>query len=360
MVAARLVKAVVAGAAALTVPVGMTVMMFGSPSPAAAGSSDTGGSLSGCGNAGLLQYDPFGGGELPTVPGFSAEQVRIAQVILSVAQELAVPQRGVVIALATGMQESGLRNLSYGDSDSQGVFQQRPSADWGTVAQVTDPVYAARAFFTGAGTNRGLLDVPGWQSMPLTVAAQAVQHSGYPEAYARHEDDAVRLLSGLTDEPLPCPTPAPHGAGDPPAPYPGGATGCTITDPTGRDGGCVTGAMLWATQQIAAHVGHWKWGIGCWDEHAWNPHSDHPKGQACDYMVGRGGKFPGPADKAVGDGLAEWLVAYAGELHVKYVIWQGRIWQPGRGWKPYGGGGVYDPHDATGGHYDHVHLSVDE
>ena len=101
------------------------------------------------------------------------------------------------------MQESSLRNLNYGDRDSLGLFQQRPSTGWGTPAQVTDPVYATRLFFGGpsnpnAGITRGLLEIPGWQSMTVTQAAQAVQQSAYPDAYAKWETSARVWLDQLT------------------------------------------------------------------------------------------------------------------------------------------------------------------
>jgi murein DD-endopeptidase MepM/ murein hydrolase activator NlpD len=100
------------------------------------------------------------------------------------------------------MQESSLRNLDYGDRDSLGLFQQRPSTGWGTPAQVTDPVYAAQAFYGGPigpnnGEPPGLLDIDGWQDMALTDAAQAVQRSAYPQAYARWEASSGRWLAGL-------------------------------------------------------------------------------------------------------------------------------------------------------------------
>ena len=146
--------------------------------------------------------------------------------------------------------------------------------------------------------------------------------------------------------------------GGAPDPYTGGATGCVIPDPTGT-GGCVTGATAWLLQQVANRVHRGP--VTCWDPHAWNPTSDHPKGRACDYTFGRLGAFPGPADVRAGWALAQWLRTYAGPLHVTYVIWQGRIWSVARdaeGWRPYSGGGVYDPNDPTGGHYDHVHVST--
>ena len=112
-----------------------------------------------------------------------------AAVIVAVGHELGVPAQGIVIALATAMQESTLRNLDWGDRDSVGLFQQRPSAGWGSVEQLTTPDYAARLFYGGSsnpnpGITRGLLDIAGWESMPLTVAAQSVQISAFPDAYA--------------------------------------------------------------------------------------------------------------------------------------------------------------------------------
>ncbi len=104
--------------------------------------------------------------------------------------------------------------------------------------------------------------------------------------------------------------PSPAG-GSAPAPYPGGATGCVVPDPTGT-GGCVTGATAWMLDQVAAHVHQGP--VSCWDAHAWNPTSDHPKGKACDYTFGRSGAFPGPADIRRGWALAQWLRTYAADL----------------------------------------------
>jgi hypothetical protein len=90
------------------------------------------------------------------------------------------------------MQESSLINIDYGDRDSVGLFQQRPSQGWGTITQIMDPEYSARAFFGGpsgpnAGKIRGLLDVRNWSTMPLAKAAQAVQISAFPDAYQKWE-----------------------------------------------------------------------------------------------------------------------------------------------------------------------------
>jgi murein DD-endopeptidase MepM/ murein hydrolase activator NlpD len=117
------------------------------------------------------------------------EQVGHATTIVAVGAELGVPSYGWVIAVATAIQESGLRNLAYGDRDSLGLFQQRPSQGWGTPDQVMDPVYASRKFY------EKLLRVDGWQQLPLTVAAQRVQVSAFPDAYARHEAEARRIVT---------------------------------------------------------------------------------------------------------------------------------------------------------------------
>ncbi|HEV7957054.1 MAG TPA: LysM peptidoglycan-binding domain-containing protein [Marisediminicola sp.] len=132
----------------------------------------------------------------------SAEMARNASTIIAVGRSLGVSDYGLVVALATAMQESTLRNLDHGDRDSLGLFQQRPSQGWGTPKQVTDPDRASRLFFGGpsnpnAGSTRGLLDIRGWQSMTVTQAAQAVQLSAYPDAYAKWEVSAWAWLDQL-------------------------------------------------------------------------------------------------------------------------------------------------------------------
>jgi len=127
--------------------------------------------------------------------GMTAEMAQNARTIVSVGRSLGVSDYGLVIALAAAMQESGLRNLDYGDRDSQGLFQQRPSAGWGTPAQITDPAYSTKLFFGGPsnpnkGNTKGLLEITGWQSMTVAQAAQAVQRSAFPNAYAKWEASA--------------------------------------------------------------------------------------------------------------------------------------------------------------------------
>ncbi|AYF99617.1 LysM peptidoglycan-binding domain-containing protein [Protaetiibacter intestinalis] len=137
-----------------------------------------------------------------TVTPLSSEMAANARIIVQIGRELGVPDRGIVIALAAAMQESSLRNIDYGDRDSLGLFQQRPSTGWGTREQILNAPHAARLFYGGpsnpnAGVTRGLLDIPGWQSMSLTQAAQAVQISAYPNAYAKWETSATAWLAQL-------------------------------------------------------------------------------------------------------------------------------------------------------------------
>lgn len=125
-----------------------------------------------------------------------------ARTIVDVGRALGVPDHGIVIALAAAAQESGLKNPDYGDLDSLGLFQQRPSQGWGTVEEVLDPVRSATAFYGGAanpnaGRTRGLLDIPGWESLTVTQAAQAVQLSAHPDHYAKWEASARAWLSEL-------------------------------------------------------------------------------------------------------------------------------------------------------------------
>ncbi|MGI5212953.1 M23 family metallopeptidase [Plantactinospora sp. CA-290183] len=146
----------------------------------------------GCGVDTEIEVD----GDLPLVAPYGRAQMRNAAVIIRVGKEMKVPPRGWVIAIATAMQESGLANLPHlgadNDHDSQGMFQQRPSMGWGTPAQVRDPAYASRKFY------ERLVRVDNWQRRPLTVAAQRVQRSAFPDAYAKHEPIATQIVNALT------------------------------------------------------------------------------------------------------------------------------------------------------------------
>ena len=130
----------------------------------------------------------------------TAEQASNASLIIRIGRELGVSDRAIALALATGMVESGLRNLDGGDRDSLGIFQQRPSTGWGTPEQIMDADRSTRVFYGGqhdpnGQTTRGLLDIAGWEGMPFTAAAQAVQISAYPDKYGQWEAQAYAWLA---------------------------------------------------------------------------------------------------------------------------------------------------------------------
>jgi hypothetical protein len=124
----------------------------------------------------------------------TTSQAANAGTIAAVAVRMGLPDHAVTVALATALQESRLTDLTDGDRDSVGLFQQRPSQGWGTRAELVDPTYAATAFY------RQLVRVPRWQTLPVTVAAQAVQHSADPSGYAQWAAEGRSWAMALTGE----------------------------------------------------------------------------------------------------------------------------------------------------------------
>ncbi|WP_167503108.1 hypothetical protein [Streptomyces malaysiensis] len=234
----------------------------------------------------------------------SPEQTVNAATIEAAAASRGLPERAVTIALATALQESGLRNIRHGDRDSQGLFQQRPSQGWGSVRQIRDPVYAAGKFYDD------LVRMPGYSRLPLTVAAQRVQRSGFPQAYAKHETEAVVLtgvLTGRSEGALGCPGPPDDGtAGDP----------VRVRAALKREFGGETEARL----ALA--------GFGGGRQAAPAPHEvlvPVPKATA-----------PGRAGQR-GWEIAHWAVAHSDELRIERVSYRGREWNArntGAGWRP--------------------------
>ncbi|MGW7019963.1 C40 family peptidase [Streptomyces decoyicus] len=162
------------------------------------------------------------------VPGLGdpAEQVPNARKIQATGVAMHIPARGQVVALATALQESGLRNLTYGDRDSLGLFQQRPSQGWGRANEILNPVHASTKFY------EGLKKVSGWQSLSVAQAAQAVQRSGFPQAYAKWEPLATALQKAI--EPV-----LPKAGDASPSPSPSGPTGTgTGSRSSSTAGGC--------------------------------------------------------------------------------------------------------------------------
>lgn len=192
---------------------------------------------------------------ITTVAGYDTEQMANAATIIAVGRQNNVPERGLVVAIAAAITESGLRNVNHGDRDSLGLFQQRPSQGWGTPAQVMNPTYAATQFY------RHLLAVPDWRRLSVTQAAQAVQRSGLPNAYAAHERAAYAITAaarGLTCTPASRPgTPAGTPEPEPRSAHP---------EPAAGAGGCghvraPTAAALAAVTYACAQLGKpYVWG----------------------------------------------------------------------------------------------------
>lgn len=128
---------------------------------------------------------------------WSPEQLSNVRAIATVGRQVGASQRDILIAIMTAMQESGLRNLNYGDRDSVGLFQQR--TPWGSLSQRMDPVESARMFFLGGhGAGQGgLLSIGNRDSLSLSQAAQRVQRSAFPDAYGKHENEAKQILGSL-------------------------------------------------------------------------------------------------------------------------------------------------------------------
>ena len=120
------------------------------------------------------------------------DQAHYASIIVGVAVRRKLPARAASIAMATVYQETGIRNLDYGDRDSVGLFQQRPSQGWGSVEELMDPYYATGKFYDA------LIKIDGWESADINDVAQRIQISGHPEAYRQHERNARVIASTLT------------------------------------------------------------------------------------------------------------------------------------------------------------------
>ncbi|MEU1595052.1 heavy metal transporter [Streptomyces sp. NPDC005708] len=245
---------------------------------------------------------------------FTPEQAVNAATISAVGTARGLPERAVTIALATALQESGLRNIEHGDRDSLGLFQQRPSQGWGSRDQIMDPTYAAGVFY------QHLAKVPDYKELPLTVAAQRVQRSGYPEAYAKHEPDARLLadaLTGRSPATLTCQgRPAPTAAGGP------DAVRAALVRDFGRDVLQTAGAEVGAHRPSASPTVTAK-----------------TAGNAVTVPVPRKSTASGTVRQR-GWELAHWAVANSSALHIARVSFDGREWSRGgfaNEWRTAGG-----------------------
>jgi hypothetical protein len=267
----------------------------------------------------------------------TVDQAEHAALITALSVRRGMPARAASIALATAYQESDLTNLETGDRDSLGLFQQRPSQGWGTPEQILDPVYATNAFYDA------LDEVDGYESMEITVAAQEVQRSGFPDAYADHEADGRALASALTGN-------SPH------------TFGCDIDDDAEPGDTELTRSGLTpradaVRREVTGVFGDVRLGGfapgGVRDGHMEG--STHYDGRAVDIFV-----RPVTTDNnRRGWAIAHYLVAQADRLDIQTVIFDDRIWRAGdgAGWRDY------DPPSRSGSrtileHRDHVHVDV--
>ncbi len=301
--------------------------------------------------AGLLFR--LGAGPLPDPEGCTATvgdvtadlsptQAENATLISAIAVRRGLPARAASIALATAFQESKLVNLRSGDRDSVGLFQQRPSQGWGTRKEILDPTYAINAFYDA------LVRVDGYQDMRITEAAQAVQRSGFPEAYEQHAAGARALASALTG-------------------YSDAAFSCVVAQPTGdveqAGGDGLTARAARVRDDLERAFGDLALGGfapgGVTSGHMKG--STHYEGRAVDVFV----RPVSAANRRTGWAIASYLVAHAGRLDIGNVIFDGRIWTSGRrseqGWRAYDAPGAAGASAATRAileHRDHVHVDV--
>lgn len=290
----------------------------------------------------------IGGQSMGASPGnyggvaINSEQVQNATIIYNVGVKVGATDRDIICALMTAKQESQIKNINYGDRDSVGLFQQRPSQGWGTVSQILNPEYSSGKFY------EALFKVRNRESLGLTQVCQAVQRSAYPSAYAPHEAMA-RALHAAIKSGTTMAAPAPATAPSLGAISPAWNSGSPVVGKETFNG--VKGWVAWSGNTLKAMFDITR-GIG-----GVAPRgnvSDHPLGLALDFMVSSGAAVG--AERQKGEALANYLVANAAKHAVKYLIWYDRIWKAStQNWGPYthpskGGG-------ATLRHQDHVHVS---
>lgn len=274
------------------------------------------------------------------VVDLTLEQAENAALITAIAIQRGLPARAASIALATAYQESEILNIEHGDRDSVGLFQQRPSQGWGTVEEILDPVYSTNAFYDG------LVEVEGYEAMEVTAAAQAVQRSAYPDAYADHEADGRALASALTgnhEAAFWCDTP-----GD-------------ADEASDRlDGSGLVRRAATVREELEAVFGPLSLG-GFQPGGVSSGHMDgsaHYEGRAVDVFF----RPINAANQKRGWAMAHYLVAQADRLSINTIIFDGRIWRAGSrsgsGWTDYDVPSSSRGDRAILEHRDHVHVDV--
>lgn len=334
----------------------------------------------GAADAGGSGYSDGGDLNGSTSVNLDAEQKKYAQIIINVVGSRRMSSHAAVVAIATAAQESSLRNIAHGDRDSVGLFQQRPSQGWGTVEQIMDPAYSTNKFLDVLET------VPGWEALPITVAAQRTQRSGHPDAYAKWETTARQLVKdlkpreggykdghshdddddhaetvSLSTTPGTTPTFALASSIDRTPTFTfADSTATELTTATVNTGGPSvdpkttpitqkgTGEVIKRYADALASVGGWRDGG-----------DEHTQGRASDLMIK---DYKSAAGKANGKKISQFLIDNRKQLSVEYVIFDDKIWLgPDSGWEQYSGGpygGMYAGNwNDTTKHLDHVHVT---
>lgn len=273
-----------------------------------------------------------------------AEQISIARVAITEGQRLKIPARGWVVAIAAAGAETGIRNLTEDDRDSVGPWAMRPSQGWGTVEQIRNVQLGAQAFYGLAEhtDNPGLTDIEGWQQMTITEAAQAVERSAFPNAYAKWEDAARVIVAQLGADP---------GAADAQGCIPAGSVGdltgdCPPTNFSAEE--VLTPDALLVLRCVAER-------FPVINDMGTYPGHDPDMTRAVDVMIPQWNLQTG---QALGDEIATWIKDHQREFGVQYIIWSGRIWNIERddeGWRTYFNATNPDPSKS---HRNHVHISV--
>lgn len=289
----------------------------------------------------------------------SQSQLDAAATIYNAARETGVGDRGAIIGIATALQESDLGDApgTYepNEDGDMGLFQQRYLIGWyanGSTLEenkqiLRDNAYASRTFFLGNNASTGehipgLVDVPNWQELPLTVAAQKVQRSAFPDAYAKHESLAQSLVTKLS----------------------GGEAGPVVCGPTGPQGDCPvfdekleTGLSADSIRVLRCAKKNWPQ-IKSWSLFRPGDPRDHGKGNAVDVMIP---DWQSEAGQALGKEVAEHYRTNASAYGVTYVIWREHIWSVARaaeGWRSCAPSSCYTGPDDSAAHRNHVHISV--
>lgn len=229
---------------------------------------------------------------LGTSHRYTTDRVANAALISAVAVDRGLPPRAASIALATAYQESQLQNIDYGDRDSVGLFQQRPSQGWGSVEEIQDPVHSTNAFYDVLET------IPGYEVADINDVAQQVQRSGHPEAYRDHETEGRLYASALTG-------------------HSGPNLVCTL-DPVGAT---VSPEQVreQLVRQFPRSVESGRFSAGLAPAASVAPQLPQGAG-ATALVIDTGG------DEPLGWALANWAVARAADDGVVQVSYRGRVW----------------------------------